>query len=46
MFSSHGTGRSFGPTFTSQDVVGCGIDFAKKRCFFTKNGSLVGQPFS
>jgi hypothetical protein len=26
-FASRGTGESFGPTFTTGDVVGCGIDW-------------------
>ncbi|CAN0892527.1 Ran-binding protein M homolog [Linum grandiflorum] len=28
--------------FTTNDIVGAGIDYASKRIFFTKNGELVG----
>uniref|UniRef100_A0A914CN74 B30.2/SPRY domain-containing protein n=1 Tax=Acrobeloides nanus TaxID=290746 RepID=A0A914CN74_9BILA len=29
-------------TFTTGDVVGCGVDFCKKEIFFTKNGKNLG----
>lgn len=26
-FCCHGTGEAFGPTFTTGDVIGCGVDW-------------------
>jgi serine/threonine-protein phosphatase 6 regulatory ankyrin repeat subunit B len=33
----------FGPTFSTNDIVGAGIDHLKQKIFFTKNGKLVGH---
>lgn len=44
-FSSQGTGRSYGPTFSTGDIVGCGLDFSCGRAFFTKNGVQLGHVF-
>lgn len=42
-FCSLGTGETFGPTFTTGDVIGCGIDWTGEgRAFFTKNGDFIG----
>lgn len=41
-FTGSGVGQHFGPTFTTDDVIGCGIDWTQKRAFFTKNGVLIG----
>ena len=38
MFSGEHAGRSYGPTFSANDVVGCGIDFNLGQAFFTLNG--------
>ncbi|KAJ7949690.1 Ran-binding protein 10 [Quillaja saponaria] len=40
----HGLGKSqaFGPTYTSGDIVGGGINYATQEFFFTKNGQVVG----
>lgn len=38
-------GEAFGETFTTGDVVGCGIQFAKQEIFFTKNGKYLGVAF-
>ncbi|MCJ1245890.1 Ran-binding protein 9 [Trapelia coarctata] len=35
------TGRKYGPTFTTNDVVGCGVNFMTGCAFFTKNGVLI-----
>ncbi|KAH7685247.1 Concanavalin A-like lectins/glucanases protein [Dioscorea alata] len=38
-----GYGKPFGPTFSTGDTVGAGINYASKEFFFTKNGKLVGN---
>ncbi|EFR02972.1 ran-binding protein 10 [Nannizzia gypsea CBS 118893] len=38
-------GRSYGPTFTVNDTIGCGIVFSTGSAFFTKNGSFLGNAF-
>ena len=37
-FSGEHAGRPYGPTFTANDVVGCGINFNTGQAFFTING--------
>ena len=37
------TGRKYGPTFTTGDIVGCGINFMTGCAFFTKNGVFQGK---
>ncbi|KAG1409444.1 hypothetical protein G6F60_000662 [Rhizopus arrhizus] len=44
-FAGSGTGREYGPSFTTADVVGCGVDFADGSAFFTKNGKFLGTAF-
>ncbi|KAL8777724.1 MAG: hypothetical protein Q9213_007739 [Squamulea squamosa] len=39
------TGKKYGPTFTTGDVVGCGINFTTGSAFFTKNGVHQGNAF-
>jgi len=36
-------GKSYGPTFTSGDIVGCGVNFMTGCAFFTKNGVFQGE---
>ena len=38
------TGKKYGPTFTNQDVIGCGVNFLTGSAFFTKNGVFQGGP--
>ncbi|XP_058097411.1 ran-binding protein M homolog isoform X2 [Magnolia sinica] len=42
LYLGHGKGETFGPTFTSGDTIGGGINYASQEFFFTKNGKLVG----
>lgn len=44
-FSSSGHGQSYGPTFTTGDVIGCCINFVNNTCFYTKNGIDLGIAF-
>jgi Ran-binding protein 9/10 len=43
LYRGAGTGTSFGPSYTTNDIVGCGINFVEKSFFFTKNGVLIGE---
>ncbi|KAI9025698.1 hypothetical protein DFJ74DRAFT_705193 [Hyaloraphidium curvatum] len=46
-FACYGTGKPYGPTFTTGDVIGCGVNFAEGNwsAFFTKNGKFLGVAF-
>lgn len=44
-FCSSGTGQAYGPTFTTGDVIGCGINLIDGSCFYTKNGHHLGVAF-
>jgi hypothetical protein len=44
-FACSGSGKPYGPTFTTGDVVGCCCDFVKNQVFFTKNGQILGVAF-
>ena len=37
--------QQYGPTFGTNDVIGCGINFKTRSCFFTKNGKCLGTVF-
>ncbi|KAG2320449.1 hypothetical protein Bca4012_056510 [Brassica carinata] len=43
IYRGKGTGEAFGPTYTTGDTVGAGINYASQEFFFTKNGALVGK---
>ena len=43
LYKGVGNGMPFGPSFTTGDVVGCGIDFYSQIVFFTKNGVNIGS---
>ncbi|XP_057793607.1 ran-binding protein M homolog [Salvia miltiorrhiza] len=45
LYRGHGKGEAFGPTFTTGDTVGGGINYATQEFFFTKNGVLVGPVY-
>lgn len=42
-FACSATGKAYGPKFSAQDVIGCGINFRTKSAFFTKNGIFLGR---
>ena len=42
-FACTASGKAYGPKFSSQDVVGCGVNFRTGNAFFTKNGVYLGR---
>lgn len=44
-FCCQSTGKAYGPTFTTGDVIGCGVNFMTACAFFTKNGVCQGNAF-
>lgn len=45
LYRGQGKGEAFGPTYTTNDVVGAGINYASQEFFFTKNGAVVGTVY-
>ncbi|KAM0135056.1 hypothetical protein ACHAP3_005146 [Botrytis cinerea] len=38
-------GKTYGPSFSTEDVIGCGVNFSTGVAFFTKNGDQLGIAF-
>ncbi|KAL3830314.1 hypothetical protein ACJIZ3_019116 [Penstemon smallii] len=45
LYRGHGNGETFGPTFSTGDTVGCGINYASQEFFFTKNSAVIGSVY-
>ena len=45
-FCGSGQGQVYGPTFTTGDVIGCGLNLIDGSCFYTKNGHNLGTAFT
>ncbi|XP_067931611.1 ran-binding protein 9-like [Watersipora subatra] len=45
-FCCSGQGESYGPTFTTGDMIGCCVNLIDGTCFFTKNGVNLGVAFT
>jgi len=45
-FSCTSSGKAYGPRYSSQDVIGCGVNFRTGNAFFTKNGIDLGSAFT
>ncbi|KAM0281568.1 hypothetical protein ACHAQH_003437 [Verticillium albo-atrum] len=44
-YAAHSGGKSYGPPFTTDDVIGCGVNFRTGSAFYTKNGHMLGHVF-
>ena len=44
-FCCSGTGQNYGPTFSTDDVIGCCLNLIENTCFYTKNGYNLGIAF-
>ncbi|KZV50916.1 ran-binding protein 10 [Dorcoceras hygrometricum] len=45
LYRGRGKGDTFGPTYSTGDTVGGGINYATQQFFFTKNGAVVGTVY-
>ncbi|KAK4895336.1 hypothetical protein LTR27_006679 [Elasticomyces elasticus] len=45
-FAAQASGKAYGPRFSSNDVIGCGVNFRTGEAFFTRNGVYLGVAFS
>ncbi|ORY05429.1 SPRY-domain-containing protein [Basidiobolus meristosporus CBS 931.73] len=44
-FCCSGTGKPYGPTYTTGDIIGCCVNFRDGSAFYTKNGVFLGIAF-
>ncbi|RKF79027.1 Ran-binding protein 9 [Golovinomyces cichoracearum] len=45
LYCSQTSGKAYGPPFSANDVIGCGVNFKTSSAFFTKNGVHLGTAF-
>ena len=45
-FEGNGFGETYGPTFTTGDVIGCALNMQEGSCVYTKNGLNLGLAFT
>ncbi|CAI5537464.1 unnamed protein product [Closterium sp. Naga37s-1] len=45
VYHNSGRGEAYGPEFTTNDVVGAGVNYGTHEIFFTKNGKSLGPAF-
>ncbi|OLY80553.1 Ran-binding protein 9 [Smittium mucronatum] len=45
-FQCSGSGKKYGPKFTTGDIIGCGVNFITHEAFFVKNGVFLGTAFT
>ncbi|GAM23411.1 hypothetical protein SAMD00019534_065860 [Acytostelium subglobosum LB1] len=43
LFKGAGAGKAYGPTYTTNDIVGCCVNFINNTIFFTKNGVPLAE---
>lgn len=44
-FCCSGARKSYGPKFSKDDIIGCGVNFRTRTAFFTRNGHNLGVAF-
>ncbi|KAJ8062364.1 hypothetical protein OCU04_008908 [Sclerotinia nivalis] len=44
-YAGQSSGKPYGPSFTTDDTIGCGVNFSTGSAFFTKNGDYLGIAF-
>ncbi|TGO30833.1 hypothetical protein BPAE_0003g01180 [Botrytis paeoniae] len=44
-YAGASVGKAYGPSFSTEDVIGCGVNFSTGAAFFTKNGDHLGIAF-
>ncbi|KAI7893566.1 concanavalin A-like lectin/glucanase domain-containing protein [Mucor mucedo] len=45
VYSGPGTEKSYGPSYGTGDIIGCGVDFRDMSAFYTINGIYLGIAF-
>ncbi|KAI9267375.1 concanavalin A-like lectin/glucanase domain-containing protein [Sporodiniella umbellata] len=45
IYESNENSKKYGSTFSTNDVVGCCLNYAEQKIFFTKNGTSLGPAF-
>lgn len=45
IFWGSDVGKNYGPPFTTDDIIGCGVNLVDREIFYTRNGKNLGQTF-